>query len=82
MELADTIEKMFSSDWLDRLKAEYEQTKIRYDKLVNKFMEEHNDDPILRRQRGIMAQYLYILAERIADEENKRKLDRDTEARR
>jgi len=33
MELKDTIELMNSSNYQDRLKAEYYQTKIRYDKL-------------------------------------------------
>ena len=33
MELKDTIELMTSEDWKDRFKAEYLQTKIRYEKL-------------------------------------------------
>lgn len=33
MELKDTIELMNSEDYKDRFKAEYYQTKIRYDKL-------------------------------------------------
>lgn len=33
MELKDTIEMMNSEDFKERLKAEYYQTKIRYDKL-------------------------------------------------
>lgn len=33
MELKDTIELMQSDDYKDRFKAEYYQTKIRYDKL-------------------------------------------------
>lgn len=33
MELKDTIEMMTSSDYKERFKAEYFQTKIRYDKL-------------------------------------------------
>ena len=33
MELKDTIEMMNSSDYKERFKAEYRQTKIRYDKL-------------------------------------------------
>lgn len=33
MELKDTIELMTSADWKDRFKAEYYQTKIRYEKL-------------------------------------------------
>lgn len=33
MELKDTIEMMTSTDYKERLKAEYQQTKIRYEKL-------------------------------------------------
>ena len=33
MELKDTVELMNSDDYKDRFKAEYYQTKIRYDKL-------------------------------------------------
>ena len=33
MELKDTIKLMNSDDYKDRFKAEYYQTKIRYDKL-------------------------------------------------
>lgn len=33
MELKDTIEMMNSSDYKERFKAEYHQTKIRYEKL-------------------------------------------------
>ena len=33
MELKDTIEMMQSADYKERFKAEYQQTKIRYDKL-------------------------------------------------
>lgn len=33
MELKDTIEMMQSDDYKERFKAEYQQTKIRYDKL-------------------------------------------------
>lgn len=33
MELKDTIELMQSSDYKERMKAEYQQTKIRYDGL-------------------------------------------------
>ena len=33
MELKDTIELMNSDDYKDRFKAEYYQTKIRYDKI-------------------------------------------------
>ena len=33
MELKDTVELMNSSDYKERFKADYQQTKIRYDKL-------------------------------------------------
>ena len=33
MQLKDTIEMMNSNDYKERFKAEYQQTKIRYDKL-------------------------------------------------
>lgn len=33
MELKDTVEMMNSSDYKERFKAEYQQTKIRYEKL-------------------------------------------------
>lgn len=33
MELKDTVELMNSADWKDQFKAEYLQTKIRYEKL-------------------------------------------------
>ena len=33
MELKDTVELMTSDDWKDRFKAEYLQTKIRYERL-------------------------------------------------
>ena len=35
MELKDTIEGMTSADYKERFKAEYYQTKIRYEKLKN-----------------------------------------------
>ena len=33
MELKDTVKEMLSDDYIQRFKAEYNQTKIRYDKL-------------------------------------------------
>jgi len=33
VELEDTVELMLSDDYRDRMKAEYWQTKIRYDRL-------------------------------------------------
>lgn len=38
MELKDTVELMTSDDWKDRFKAEYLQTKIRYEKLHKLFI--------------------------------------------
>lgn len=35
MELKDTVDMMLSDDYKERFKAEYYQTKIRYDKLFN-----------------------------------------------
>lgn len=36
-ELKDTVDLMLSEDYKDRFKAEYYQTKIRYDKLRNMY---------------------------------------------
>ena len=38
MELKDTVELMLSDDWKDRFKAEYLQTRIRYEKLHKLFI--------------------------------------------
>ena len=35
MELKDTVELMTSEDYKERFRAEYWQTKIRYDRLMN-----------------------------------------------
>ena len=43
MKLSDTIELMTSENWQDRFKAEYLQTKIRYEKL---------HEMIIRREAG------------------------------
>ena len=75
MELKDTIEMMCSADYKERFKAEYHQTKIRYEKLkafCNKIeaaklvgtLEEPNHDcpyVLLREQQKSMGQYLHIL---------------------
>lgn len=39
MELKDTVDLMLTTDYKDRFKAEYWQTKIRYDKLHKKLIE-------------------------------------------
>lgn len=70
MELKDTIELMTSSDYKDRFKAEYYQTKIRYDKLHKMVIKYEADtlefEPqtpicILRNQKRAMGEYLHDL---------------------
>ena len=70
MELKDTIELMNSEDYKDRFKAEYYQTKIRYEKLHRLIikMEEGNCDftpscslEIHKEQAKYMGMYLYTL---------------------
>lgn len=46
MELKDTIQGMTSGDYKERFKAEYQQTKIRYDKL---------DDMTVKYEAGTLA---------------------------
>ena len=74
-ELRDTIQDMTSDDYKRRFVAEYEQTKIRYEKLkkLNTKIEPHmrslytiepkHDCPydVLREQQTLMGQYLHIL---------------------
>ena len=70
MELQDTIELMQSKDYKERFKAEYYQTKIRYEKLHNMIVKYEagtlNFTPncsleLLKRQAAIMGNYLYCL---------------------
>lgn len=74
MELKETIEKMTSADYKERFIAEYQQTKIRYEKLKHfcdvieasqlaKIEEPKHDCPLalLREQQSVMGQYLHIL---------------------
>ena len=74
MELKETIEKMTSVDYKERFVAEYQQTKIRYEKLKHfcdvieasqlaKIEEPKHDCPLalLREQQSVMGQYLHIL---------------------
>ena len=75
MELNDTVEMMNSSDYKERFKAEYYQTKIRYEKLkkFNSKIEaatwsESVDMPkhdcpadLLIKQEFEMGEYLHIL---------------------
>lgn len=69
-ELRDTIELMESADYKERFKAEYWQTKIRYDKLHKMLIKYEsgklNFTPscsltILKQQLSFMGQYLYTL---------------------
>lgn len=74
MELKETVEKMTSADYKERFIAEYQQTKIRYEKLKHfcdvieasqlaKIEEPKHDCPLalLREQQSVMGQYLHIL---------------------
>lgn len=70
MELLDTIELMSSNDYKDRFKAEYYQTKIRYDKLHEMIVkydantldfEPKCSIEILKKQASHMGNYLYML---------------------
>lgn len=70
MELKDTVEMMLSDDYKERFKAEYQQVKIRRNKL-GKMLDDWdagklNFNPtcpkaVLRQQYMIMDQYLHIL---------------------
>ena len=74
MELKETIDKMTSADYKERFVAEYQQTKIRYEKLKHfcdvieasqlaKIEKPKHDCPLalLREQQSAMGQYLHIL---------------------
>lgn len=73
MELEDTVDLMNSEDYKDRFKAEYFQTKIRYDKL-DKMLIKHKAGvldftpncliEILENQLYYMKQYLDTLRTR------------------
>ena len=70
MELKDTIELMNSEDYKDRFKAEYYQTKIRYEKL-RKMLIKHSAGTLdftptcstvtLENQKRYMGEYLKTL---------------------
>ena len=73
MELKDTIELMNSENYKDRFKAEYLQTKIRYDKLLKMIVKYEAGklefEPVcsielLKGQLGAMGLYLYRLEQR------------------
>lgn len=70
MQLKDTIELMNSADYKERFKAEYLQTKIRYEKLHKMLIKYEagtlNFEPscsleILKEQKGYMGNYLRML---------------------
>lgn len=70
MELKDTIEMMNSADYKERFKAEYHQTKIRYEKLHKMVVKYEagtlNFTPkcsleLLKEQKKYMGCYLYCL---------------------
>ena len=75
MELKDTFELMTSTNYKERFKAEYLQTKIRYEKLKNfcnkieaASLSENVQEPVhdcplelLRKQQNLMGQYLGVL---------------------
>ena len=77
MELKDSIELMLSADYRDRFKAEYYQTRIRFEKLrtmLDKYqagtLDFEPDCPIdlLKEQSDYMLQYLRCLEIRSAIE--------------
>lgn len=77
MELKDTVEMMNSTDYKERFKAEYCQTKIRYNrlhKMVVKYEAGKLDFKpncsldLLKSQKAAMGQYLYALEVRAAVE--------------
>lgn len=70
MELKDTIKFMESEDFKERFVAEYQQTKIRYDKLHAMIVKYEAGTlqfspvtplEIFKKQASFMGQYLYIL---------------------
>ena len=70
MDLLETVELMNSADFKDRFKAEYYQTKIRYEKLhkmVVKYeagtldFEPSCSLELLKAQKSAMGTYLYML---------------------
>lgn len=73
MELKDTVDLMNSEDYNDRLKAEYLQTKIRYDKLHKTLVKRAAGTldfelkcsvALLTEQKRYMGEYLRVLETR------------------
>ena len=78
MELIDTIPMMDNEDYKERFKAEYYQTKIRYEKLHKMVVKYEagtlNFEPkcpmsLFQRQLGVMREYLNVLEMRAEIEE-------------
>ena len=70
MDLKDTVEMMQSADYKERFKAEYHQTKIRYNKLHNMIVKADAGTleftptcpiALLKDQAAAMGKYLYCL---------------------
>lgn len=70
MELKDTVEMMQSDNYKERFRAEYCQTKIRYNKLHSTIIKMEAGtlgfEPVcslemLQKQARVMGKYLYIL---------------------
>ena len=70
MELKDTIEMMNSADYKERFRAEYYQTKIRYEKLHKMTVKYEAGTlkftptcslELLKKQKAFMGQYLNCL---------------------
>lgn len=78
MELKDTVEGMASANYKERFRAEYQQTKIRYDRL-HELLVKYDAGKLtfeptcgidwLRKQAKYMGKYLYVLEVRAQLEE-------------
>lgn len=65
--LSDTVQMMNSTDWKERLKAEYWQLKIRYDKLLDIGIWNNSTQcplTLMQRQAMYMQSYLEVLEKR------------------
>lgn len=80
MEMKDTIEMMISADYKERFKAEYHQTKIRYNKLHDMLVKADAGKldfkptcslDLLKSQKATMGNYLYYLEVRAVAEDIK-----------
>jgi len=76
MELKDTVNLMLSDDWRDRLKAEWLQVKIRYERLIGAInmadqgkgkYRSAEGRAVLKSQRDSMANYMTMLELRMED---------------